>query len=60
MEHQNGPRNKVNPYCLKYLYLRDRLNIVGDRMVRREKPGSGLAADLRPWSVLITFVTLEK
>lgn len=60
MEHQNGPKDKVNPYCLKYLYLGDRLNIVGDRTVSREKPGLGLEADLRPWSVFITFVTLEK
>lgn len=57
MEHQNGPKDKVNPYCLKYLYVRDRLNIVG---VRREKPCSGLEADLMPWSMFITFVTLEK
>lgn len=57
MEHQNGPKDKVNPYCLKYLYIRDRLNIVG---VRREKPCSGLEADLMPWSMFITFVTLEK
>lgn len=33
---------------------------MGDRTVSREKPGSGLEADLRPWSVFITFVTLEK